>query len=107
VAALSGAGKVLNGPDLSFESQAAGTRYLDGYGHGTHMAAIIAGRDPSTPGFWIGRPMPGQQMATWLESTVAGRKNGLGAPLPGAERRRLTVRQAARIRPPRAVRGCR
>ena len=38
-------GKVINGPDLSFESQADGTRYLDGYGHGTHMAGIIAGRD--------------------------------------------------------------
>jgi serine protease AprX len=37
--------KVLNGPDLSFDSQAAGTRYVDGYGHGTHMAGIIAGRD--------------------------------------------------------------
>lgn len=38
-------GKVINGPDLSFESQADGTRYLDGYAHGTHMAGIIAGRD--------------------------------------------------------------
>ena len=38
-------GKLVDGPDLSFESQAAGTRYLDGYGHGTHMAAIAAGRD--------------------------------------------------------------
>ncbi len=37
--------KVVNGPDLSFDSQSAGTRYVDGYGHGTHMAAIIAGRD--------------------------------------------------------------
>jgi serine protease AprX len=37
--------KVIDGPDLSFESQAAGTRYLDGYGHGTHMAGIIAGED--------------------------------------------------------------
>jgi len=45
VAGLDASGKVLNGPDLSFESQADGTRYLDGYGHGTHMAAIIAGRD--------------------------------------------------------------
>ena len=42
-------GKVVNGPDLSFESQAANTRYLDGYGHGTHMAGIIAGRDPGIP----------------------------------------------------------
>ncbi len=39
------AGKVVNGADLSFESQGANTRYLDGYGHGTHMAGIIAGRD--------------------------------------------------------------
>jgi serine protease AprX len=39
------ANKVVNGPDLSFESQADNTRYLDGYGHGTHMAGIMAGRD--------------------------------------------------------------
>jgi serine protease AprX len=37
--------KVIDGPDLSFESQSAGTRYLDGYGHGTHLAGIIAGED--------------------------------------------------------------
>jgi serine protease AprX len=37
--------KVTDGPDLSFESQSASTRYLDGYGHGTHMAGIIAGKD--------------------------------------------------------------
>ncbi len=37
--------KVVNGPDLSFESQNDQTRHLDGYGHGTHMAGIIAGRD--------------------------------------------------------------
>ena len=47
VPGLDGAGKVVNGPDLSFESQADGTRYLDGYGHGTHMAGIVAGRDTS------------------------------------------------------------
>jgi Subtilase family len=44
-------GKVVNGADLSIESQADNLRHLDSYGHGTHMAGIIAGRDlPSTPG---------------------------------------------------------
>ena len=45
VAGLNAVGKVVNGPDLSFESQLSATRHLDGYGHGTHMAGIIAGRD--------------------------------------------------------------
>ena len=46
-------GKVVYGPDLSFEAQfcqesgctASPVRNLDTYGHGTHMAGIIAGRD--------------------------------------------------------------
>jgi serine protease AprX len=38
-------GNVVNGPDLSFDSQAAATAYVDGFGHGTHMASLIAGRD--------------------------------------------------------------
>jgi serine protease AprX len=37
--------KVINGPDLSFDSQASNLRYLDAYGHGTFMAGIIGGRD--------------------------------------------------------------
>src|SRR3954452_12971118 len=38
-------GNVINGPDLSFDSMHPDVRYKDAFGHGTHMASIIAGRD--------------------------------------------------------------
>ncbi len=38
-------GNVVNGPDLSFDSQSPALTNLDALGHGTHMASIIAGRD--------------------------------------------------------------
>ncbi len=50
VQGLDGAGKLLQGPDLSFDSTVPALRSLDGFGHGTHMAGIIAGRDASFTG---------------------------------------------------------
>lgn len=45
VPGLDTAGKVLNGPDFSMETDIAELAGLDTAGHGTHMASIIAGRD--------------------------------------------------------------
>jgi serine protease AprX len=43
--------RIMNGPDLSFESQADNLTQLDTFGHGTHMAGIIGGRSAAaTPG---------------------------------------------------------
>ena len=50
VAGLNSAGKVVNGPDLSLDSQNPNMRYLDAYGHGTFMAGLIAANDPSYRG---------------------------------------------------------
>jgi serine protease AprX len=38
-------GNVINGADLSFDSQFPEVAHLDAVGHGTHMASLIAGRD--------------------------------------------------------------
>src|SRR5581483_4506679 len=38
-------GNVVNGPDLSLDAGAPNLRHLDEFGHGTHLAGIIAGND--------------------------------------------------------------
>src|SRR6185312_9416336 len=44
-------GNVVNGPDLSLDNASAQLGHLDGYGHGTHLAGIIAGNDGSAGTF--------------------------------------------------------
>ena len=41
---LNDAGKVVYGPDLSLDARSPNLRNADGYGHGTFMAGLIAGR---------------------------------------------------------------
>ncbi len=52
---LRAAGKLVYGPDLSFDSQRYNLVDLDTFGHGTFMSGIIAGRDDAaTPGAYAG-----------------------------------------------------
>jgi serine protease AprX len=76
------AGRLLDGPDLSFDSQSPNLRYIDGYGHGTHMASIIAARDPrlastasdqlSNPAYYVGMA-PGARIV----NVKVGASNGV------------------------------
>jgi serine protease AprX len=51
VPALSEANKIVNGPDLSLESQDPSVQHLDTNGHGTFMAGIIGGNDGQPGGY--------------------------------------------------------
>lgn len=45
VPGLDGVGKVVDGPDLSFDATGSTTPGVDEFGHGTLMASLIAGKD--------------------------------------------------------------
>jgi serine protease AprX len=64
------AGNIANGPDLSLESQIPGLYQKDTYGHGTHMAGIIAGRGGA------GNPYRGIAPDAKLTSIKVGMANG-------------------------------
>jgi serine protease AprX len=48
VGSLAEPGRVVYGPDFSSERRDDDLRDLDTFGHGTHLAGLIAGRDPGT-----------------------------------------------------------
>ncbi len=48
VAALDGPRKLVRGPDFSDDAYDPDLRGLDAFGHGSHMAGVIAGADPAT-----------------------------------------------------------
>jgi serine protease AprX len=51
VAGLDSKTKLINGPDLSLDSQSPSLTHLDSSGHGTFMAGIIAGNDGTAGGY--------------------------------------------------------
>jgi serine protease AprX len=54
---LNGSGKLYDGPDLSLETNSPALQGVDTFGHGTHMAGIIAADDPTAVDPKTGAPI--------------------------------------------------
>jgi subtilisin family serine protease len=67
---LNGSGKVVYGPDVSFESGVPDRRDLDTFGHGTHMAGIIAGHSDTFKGI-----APNARIVSLKAADALGRTN--------------------------------
>lgn len=77
VRGLDAPGKVVNGPDLSFDSQFDHLTHLDGYGHGTHMAGIAVGSDnPLSGGPVDDRSFQGMAPGAHLVNVKVGAQDG-------------------------------
>jgi serine protease AprX len=76
VQGLAGGGKVVNGPDLSLDSQASSTRYLDGFGHGTFMAGLIGAKDPGADVTKPGSSYLGMAPDARIVNVKVGSNNG-------------------------------
>jgi serine protease AprX len=76
VKGLDGDNKVIHGPDLSFDSQNDVLRHKDVYGHGTHMAGIIAGKDAGATGAGDGDHFQGVAPDARIVSVKVGEAYG-------------------------------
>ncbi|WP_407342810.1 S8 family serine peptidase [Pengzhenrongella phosphoraccumulans] len=63
VPGLDSPGKILRGPDLSMEANRGDAPSFDTFGHGTHLAGIIAAKDPVELDPHTGAPNPGDDTA--------------------------------------------
>ncbi len=77
VPGLNGTGKVVSGPDLSFDANNSGLAGDDNFGHGTHLAGIIAARDAvTTDKDGEPKPTPTQQLGVAPDAKLLAVKVG-------------------------------